>query len=122
MAAEREGDPWPQAIQTLLDGFPSASEQCGTLTCLALPDTPLGGQSTNVGKGQGQGLSTRGEAMQRTQRAQKKKSALDSGVGSGTLGAHAALIALKKGAYLRRGRTSWTVSIITEDDGASSGL
>jgi hypothetical protein len=52
----------------------------------------------------------------------RKKSALGIGVGSDTLGARAALIALKKGAYLRRGRTSRTVSIIMEDDGASFGL
>ena len=103
MAAEREGHPWPQAIQTLLDGLPSASEQCGTPTCLALADTTLGGQSTNVGEGQGQGLSTRGEATQRAQRAPKKKSELIMGVGSGTLGARAALTALKKGSYLKRG-------------------
>jgi hypothetical protein len=64
------------------------------------------------------GVSTRrSDAVQSPQRAQKKKSALGIGVGSGTLGARAALIALKKGAYLRRARTSWTVSIIMEDDG-----
>jgi hypothetical protein len=43
-------------------------------------------------------------------------------VGSGTLGARAALTALKKGPYLKWDRTSRTVSIIREDDGASSGL
>jgi hypothetical protein len=47
------------------------------------------------------GVSTRGDATQRYQRAQKKTSELVMGVGSGTLGDRAALTALKKGAYLR---------------------
>jgi len=68
-------------------------------------------------------MSTRGgDAMQRHQRAKKKKSEGVMGVGNGTLGARAVLTALKKGAYLQRGRTSWTASITMEDDGASSGL
>jgi hypothetical protein len=53
------------------------------------------------------GVSTRrSEAVQSPQWAQKKKSALGIGVGSGTLSARAALTALKKGPYLKWGRTS----------------
>jgi hypothetical protein len=67
--------------------------------------------------GTGQGRSIRGDATQRYQRAQKKKSALVMGVESSTLGACAALIAHKKGSYLRVGRTSWTVGIIMKRTG-----
>src|SRR4029453_3633230 len=51
--------------------------------------------------GAGQGLATRGDATQRYQRAQEKTSELVMGMGSGTLGACAALTARKKGAYFR---------------------
>jgi len=85
-------------------GFPgSTSGQISHMCHIFLysPGKPVSATASRVGNWRSR--STRGDATQRYQRAKKKKSELVIGVGRGTLGTRAALIALKKGAYLRRG-------------------